>query len=67
MTVGTQLQQAIASVESAAASMKTFALETEDKQAKQTFQQLAQTFDNALDTLRGRQQYVEQEEPQYRQ
>lgn len=67
MTVGTQLQQAIASVESAAASMKTFALETEDKQAKQTYQQLAHTFDNALDTLRGRQQYVEQEEPQYRQ
>jgi hypothetical protein len=34
VTVGTQLQQAIAGVQSAAASMKTFALETQDQQAK---------------------------------
>lgn len=67
MTVGTQLQQAIASVQSAAASMKTFSLETQDQQAKQTFQQLAQTLDSALVTLKGRQQYVEDQEPQYKQ
>lgn len=67
MTIGTQLQQAIASVQSAAASMKTFSLETQDQQAKQTFQQLAQTLDDAIVTLRGRQQYIEQQEPQYKQ
>lgn len=67
MTVGTQLQQAIASVQSAAASMKTFSLETQDQQAKQTFEQLAKTLDNAVDTLKGRQQYVEEQEPQYKQ
>jgi MinD-like ATPase involved in chromosome partitioning or flagellar assembly len=67
MTVGTQLQQAIASVQSAAASIKTFSLETQDKQAQQTFQQLAQTLDDAVVTLKGRQQYIEQEEPQYKQ
>ena len=67
MTVGTQLQQAIASVQSAAASMKTFSLETQDQQAKQTFQQLAQTLDSAVVILKGRQQYVEEQEPQYKQ
>ena len=67
MTVGTQLQQAIASVQSAAASIKTFSLETQDQDAKQTFQQLAQTMDDAVDTLTGRQKYVEQQEPQYKQ
>lgn len=67
MTVGTQLQQAIATVQSAAASMKVFSLETQDQQAKQTFQQLAQTLDSAVDTLKGRQQYVEEQEPQYKQ
>ena len=67
MTVGTQMSKAIATVQNAAATMKTFALETEDKTAKQTFQQLAKTFDDALATLQGRQQYIEKQEPQYRQ
>ena len=67
MTVGTQMSQAIATVQSAAATFKTFALETQDKQAKQTFQELANTFDNALTTLQGRQKYIEKQEPQYRQ
>lgn len=67
MTVGTQLQQAIANVQSAAASMRTFAIETEDGQAKQTFQNLAQTLDSAVQTLKDRQKYVESQEPQYRQ
>lgn len=66
MTVGTQMQQAIATVQSAAASVKTFALETQDQQAKQTFQQLALTLDSALEALKGRQKYIEQQEPQYR-
>ncbi|MGE5582645.1 MAG: DUF1657 domain-containing protein [Bacillota bacterium] len=67
MTVGTQVEKAIASVQSVAASMKTFALETQDPQAKQMFQQLAQTFDGALNTLQERQKYIGQQEPQYKQ
>jgi hypothetical protein len=67
MTVGTQIQQAIAGIQSASASMKTFALETEDKQAKKDFEQIAQNLDSALVTLNQRQQYVEQQEPQYKQ
>jgi broad specificity polyphosphatase/5'/3'-nucleotidase SurE len=67
MTVGTQMQKAIASVESVASSMKTFALETQDQQAKQMFQQLSHTFDDALNTLKQRQSYIEGQEPQYKQ
>lgn len=67
MTVQTQMQQTIAGVQSAVATMKTFALETQDKQAKQTFQQLANNIDDALEQLKGRQQYIEQQEPQYKQ
>ncbi len=67
MTVGTQMTQAIATVQNAAATMKTFSLETQDQQTKQTFEQLAQTLDNAVETLKGRQKYIEQQEPQYKQ
>ncbi|KOA19222.1 hypothetical protein CLHOM_23280 [Clostridium homopropionicum DSM 5847] len=66
MTVGTQMQQAIAGVQSAAATMKTFALGTQDKQAKQEFEQIAQQLDSALQSLQQRQQYIEQQEPQYK-
>lgn len=65
MTVGNQLEQAIAGVQSAAASMKTFALETQDQQARQTFEQLAQTLDNAVLILTERKKYVKSQEPQY--
>ena len=67
MTVGTQMQQVIASIQSAAATMKTFALETQDQQAKQQFQQISNNLENALQTLKQRQQYIEGQEPQYRQ
>lgn len=67
MTVGTQIQQAIASIQSASASMKTFALETQDTDAKKDFQSIANDLDNALQTLKGRQQYIERQEPQYKQ
>jgi hypothetical protein len=66
MTVGTQMQQAIAGVQAAASTMKTFALETQDQAAKKDFQQLAKTFDDALVVLQGRQKYIEEQEPQYK-
>lgn len=67
MTVGTQMQQAIAGVQSVAASMKTFALQTEDQQAKQMFQKIANQMDGALQELQQRQQYIQEQEPQYKQ
>lgn len=67
MTVGTQMQQAIAGMQGAASTMKTFALQTEDKDAKEDFQKIAQDLDSALEILKGRQQYIEEQEPQYKQ
>ncbi len=67
MTVGTQMQQAIASAQSVAASLKSFALETQDQQAKQLFNSLAQNMDNTISTLQSRLTYINTEEPQYKQ
>lgn len=67
MTVGTQMTQAIATVQNAAATLKTFSLETQDQQAKQTFQQLATTLDNAVEQLKQREKYIQKQEPQYKQ
>lgn len=66
MTVGTQMQQAIAGIQSASATMKTFSLETEDQKAKNDYKQIAQQLDNSLETLKQRQKYIEEQEPQYK-
>ena len=66
MTVGTQMQQAIAGIQSAAATMKTFSLETEDQQAKNDFKQIAEQLDSSLEILKGRQEYIQEQEPQYK-
>ncbi|OEF99319.1 hypothetical protein BHF71_01640 [Vulcanibacillus modesticaldus] len=67
MTVGTQLQQTIASAQSVSASLKSFALETQDQQAKQMFNSMAQNMDNVVSQLQARLDYVSTEEPQYKQ
>ena len=66
MTVGTQMQQAIAGMQSASATMKTFSLETEDLTAKNDFEQIAIQLDSAMDILKGRQKYIQKQEPQYK-
>ncbi len=66
MTVGTQMQKAIAGIQSAAATMKTFSLETEDQQAKKDFKMIAQQLDASLELLKGREKYIEEQEPQYK-
>ena len=67
MTVGTKIQQTIASCESTLANLDSFALETQDQAAKTTFQSLAQQQRSILDQLNQRLQYIQNEEPQYKQ
>lgn len=67
MTVGTKMQETIASCESALANLKTFALETQDQNAKQMFQQLSEQQQGIVENLNTRLQYIQQEEPQYKQ
>jgi hypothetical protein len=67
MTVQTQIQTAIASAQSVEASLQQFALETQNQQAKQLFQQLSQQQKNIVTQLEGRYQQVLEEEPQFNQ
>ncbi|MDT8860085.1 DUF1657 domain-containing protein [Alkalihalobacillus sp. MEB130] len=67
MTVATKFKQTIAGLKSAQASLETFALDTDNQQAKQLFQQAAQQTQTIVDGLEPRLQQIEQEEPQYKQ
>ncbi len=67
MSTINKLEQALAGAKGLAAQFKTFSLDTDDKQAKQMFTQLAQTADSMAQQLQGRVEYVKTEEPQYTQ
>jgi hypothetical protein len=67
MTVGTQVKTTIASLKSAQASFETFALGTENKSAKQLYQDAAQQTQSIIDSIEPRLQQIEKEEPQYKQ
>ena len=67
MTVGTQVRQAIAGLKSVQASFEQFALETENKQAKQMYQNAAEQTQQVLQSVEPRIAEIEQEEPQYKQ
>lgn len=67
MTVGTKIQQTIASAESVAANLKQFALDTDNQQWKGAYNQLAQNMETIVQELKNREQQVMQEEPQYKQ
>jgi hypothetical protein len=66
MTVGNKVAMTLSSAESVAANLRQFSLDTQDQQAKQMFQQLAQSMDNTVQQLRTRLDYIMTEEPQYR-
>jgi len=67
MTVATQVRQAIASLKSVQASFEQFALETENQQAKQMYNNAATQTKQVLQSVEPRLTEIEQEEPQYRQ
>lgn len=67
MTVGSKMQQTIASCESTLANLHSFSLETQDQNAKQMFQNLSNQQQQILDNLNARLQYIQAEEPQFKQ
>lgn len=67
MTVGTQVKTAMASLKSAQASFESFALATDNQNAKKLYQQAAQQTQSVLDSLEPRMQEILGEEPQYNQ
>ena len=66
MTVGTKMHQTLASLEGVKADFESFALETEDTQAKNEFNHYAQQLESIAQGFRQRVNYVEQQEPQYK-
>ncbi|WP_019241592.1 MULTISPECIES: DUF1657 domain-containing protein [Bacillus] len=67
MTVINNVKTTLAELKSAQASFETFALSTDNQQAKQLYQNAAQQTQAIVDTLSPRVQQMEEEEPQYRQ
>ena len=67
MTVASQVKQTLSGLKSAQASLETFALQTENQQAKQLFKDAAKQTQTIVDTVNSRLQQIEQEEPQYQQ
>ncbi len=66
VTVATQVKQTLASLKSAQANLETFALNTQNKAAKQAYTQAAQATQSIIDTLEQRVTELENEEPQYK-
>ncbi|OPX85472.1 MAG: hypothetical protein A4E53_03466 [Pelotomaculum sp. PtaB.Bin104] len=66
MTVGSQVKQTLASLKSAQASLESFALQTQNQQAKQLYTNAAQQTKAILDTLEPRINEIENQEPQYK-
>jgi len=67
MTVITNVKTTLASLKSAQASLETFALSTDNKEAKQLYQNAAQQTQSIVDSLSQRVDQIEAEEPQYNQ
>ncbi len=66
MTVGNKLHQTLASLRSAKADMEAFAMDTQDKNAKKMYSNGAQQLSQLVNSLSGRTNYVEEQEPQYK-
>lgn len=66
MTVSSQIKQTLSNLKSAQASLESFALQTQNQQAKQLFTNAAQQTKSILDTLEPRIREIESQEPQYK-
>lgn len=66
MTVGQNLHQSLTSLKAEQANLESFALETQNQQAQQTYTQCANQLEQVVQNLENRVNYVESEEPQYK-
>jgi hypothetical protein len=66
MTIGSQVKTTLASLKGAQASLETFALGSQNKQAKQVYTEAAQNTQSIVDMLEQRVNALEKEEPQYK-
>lgn len=66
MTVGEKVHQALASLRTLEGEFETFALDTQDKQAQQLYNQCRQQIQQMVQQLAPRVNYMEQQEPGYK-
>lgn len=66
MTVAQQVKTTLASLKSAQSNLETFALGTQNQQAKTLFETAAKSTQQIVDQLSSRVQQLENEEPQYK-
>ena len=66
MTIGVKVNQVLASLESATAELKTFALDTQDKNAQTMFSDYSKQLEEIKNGIKGRVNYLEEQEPQYK-
>ncbi|WP_092474913.1 DUF1657 domain-containing protein [Desulfotruncus arcticus] len=66
MTVSTQVKQTLAALKSAQANMESFAMQTQNQQAKNLYSNAAQQTQTIIDSLEPRVTAMESEEPQYK-
>ncbi|MNI33660.1 hypothetical protein D3C73_876200 [compost metagenome] len=66
MTVASDVKTCLASLKSAQASLETFALSTQNQEAKSLFENAAKSTQQVVDQVSNRVQQLESEEPQYK-
>jgi hypothetical protein len=66
MTVSAQVKQTLAGLKSAQANLESFALQTQNPQAKQLYTNAAQQTQAIINTLEPRIGQIESQEPQYK-
>ena len=66
MTISSDVKTCLASLKSAQASLEQFALGTQNKEAKQLFENSAKTTQQVVQQVESRVQQIEKQEPQYK-
>jgi hypothetical protein len=66
LTVATKIRKTLATAESLLATLKIFELETQDKSAKRLYNSLVHSQQSIVDCLNARLQYIQNQEPTYR-
>jgi hypothetical protein len=66
VTVATQVKTCLASLKSAQANLETFALNTQNQEAKTMFENAAKSTQEIVNQVSSRVQQIENEEPQYK-
>ncbi len=66
MSISSQVKQTLSGLKSAQASFETFALQTQNQQAKGLYTQAAQQTQAVIDTIEPRINQIETEEPTYK-